>query len=122
MQDYIDINKCAECQGKCCKSIYLIDLEGGIRPHTLSMDEWIEQWEKEFINSGAADLNIKPVFNPIIVHNYNGEFDRKMMEKKGINTFACKYLGKNGCLLPRLNRPSICNSYDCDISKWNPKK
>lgn len=122
MKEYIDKNKCAECGGKCCNAIYLSRLDGGTMPEDVYFEEWLDQWEKEFINSGAADSDIKPIFNPHIVHLASNRAMRDSLARNGINPFACKYLGKNGCVLPRHHRPQVCNTYNCEDAKWDARK
>jgi Fe-S-cluster containining protein len=124
VQDYIDTNKCTKCGGKCCNAIYLSQSEGGTRPDSIYFEEWLDQWEEEFRNSGAIDCGIKPNFDPSVVHMNCAESEtmREKLKRDGINPNSCKYLGKRGCVLPRIHRPRVCNTYNCENAKWDARK
>ncbi|MCK9434982.1 MAG: hypothetical protein M0R32_09240 [Candidatus Cloacimonetes bacterium] len=117
MIDIIDAEKCRRCGGKCCR-IYASVIDGGTRPLDVWFEEWCESWDEQFIESGAFDV-LPPQFEPLDVHRSGNEHMWDELIAKGIDPEACKYLGVNGCLLPRKNRPKACREYMCkeELSK-----
>lgn len=110
IKEVIDLDRCRKCGGRCC----LIYLEIN-RPETVYFEDWVNDWDLDFKESGAN--RFKPFFNPLYVHMNDNEHVRKTLRSKGINPNACQYLGKNGCIIPRENRPKRCREYMCQGEK-----
>ena len=111
MNEKIDIVKCQNCGGKCCK-IYPSIMDGGIRPLDQWFDEWCQNWDEQFSESGAFDI-MPPLFDPLEVFQDRNKHMLAELKSNGIDPDFCKYHGRSGCLLPRENRPVICREYMC---------
>ena len=112
VSDKIDAEKCRACGGKCCR-IYASIEEGGIRSLNMWFDEWCQAWDERFEESGAFKV-MTPLFEPLDVHMTGNEHMLDELKSKGIDPDCCKYLGPEGCLLPRENRPDVCREYMCE--------
>ena len=71
------------------------------------------------MESGALNA-ISPQFEPLEVHKSGNEHMIDELKSRGIDPEYCKYLGVDGCLLPRDKRPKACREYMCE--KENKEK
>jgi hypothetical protein len=106
MVEHRDIQRCTECGGSCCKTIY-----ANISSQK-EMEEWILMWEEE-IEAAKGDCKIEPIFDPMFVHQEGNEHWAYILESKGLDPYGCQYLGHDGCILPWENRPMSCKQYRC---------
>ncbi len=114
--EYSNPEKCAACGGKCCL-IYLSCEEGGTMPTMV----WFEEWCCGF-HEHSDRYGVKPLFDPLEVFMSGNEHMLKELKTKGINPYACNYLGPNGCIIPWPNRPTICKEYRCNKWEESPSK
>ena len=112
VKDNVDREKCSRCGGECCR-IYTRVLDGGVMPSEAWFEEWVGHWDEAFEASGAK-LVASPLFDPLLVHLAGNEGMLDDLTARGIDPHACQYLGKDGCLLPRGNRPRACREFLCE--------
>ncbi len=110
--EYYNPEVCEQCGGECCL-IYLSCENGGSYP---SGQYWFEEWCDGF-HENADQYGVEPLFHPLIVHMSDNEWMINELVERGINAYACQYLGSTGCLIPRENRPSHCKEYACEKLK-----
>jgi hypothetical protein len=110
-EHYKDTERCTKCGGKCCR-IYLSCHEGGARPINTWFEEWVEQWDQEFEDCGIT-AEYEPLFDPLVVHHGGNEHMIDELICKGIDPWGCKYLLKDGCMIPWEKRPNTCKEYRC---------
>lgn len=106
---YRNTNKCTTCRGECCY-LYLDPDIGGSRDPEMWFEDWCLIFEEETKNCG-----VEPLFDPLIVHLTGNEYMIKELMMKGINPYACQYLGLNGCRIPWDKRPEVCREWKCEL-------
>ena len=103
---YRDPERCRKCGGFCC-FIYI----GGSSEDVFRA--WVKQLDDDFARTGADKT--PPLFDSLEAH-FN-ESVRKEVIARGLNPDQCKYLGKEGCILPWDVRPLCCREHRCNAWK-----
>jgi len=98
---------CKLCRGDCCR-IY--------DPTRLPKGKSIGEWSDEF-HQFREGYGVLPLFIPEIVHHRTNAHLLEILREKGIDPFACEYLGPEGCLIAWDNRPGQCIAYRCPTFK-----
>ena len=134
--EYIDVNRCASCGGKCCQ-LYTRRCEGGqmlddihyandnILDDTQNFDYYFKHsvW---YIQRNRFD--VEPQYNVLEAYSawidsyiYDDSSDRKMkalrclkeLNERGINMGYCAYWTKKGCIISWEKRPADCKEHRC---------
>ena len=96
-----DPERCTKCGGECCF------LYTGANDDNFK--DWTKQLDGYFIETGAD--KIPPVFDQVEAH-FNKDLRERLMAQ-GINPDRCRYLGKEGRVLPWDLRPKCCREFMC---------
>jgi Fe-S-cluster containining protein len=108
-----DFEKCRRCGGTCCR-IYADEN----RNPDVYFEDLVVNFHHEFYENPEF-YGVKPNFDPLIVHKNGNEHMIKELADKGIDAFACQFLGPQGCSISWEKRPALCKSYKCP--EWDLK-
>jgi Fe-S-cluster containining protein len=109
MKEKVDLDRCRKCGGQCCR-IYS-RLIGNMSE--IAFSDWVMDWDMEFEDLHASRY-AEPSFIPLMVHMNENQHLLGRLIAKGIDPYACQYLGPDGCRLPREHRPQRCREYMCE--------
>jgi len=113
MAAYRNVETCHTCpeekRRRCCR-IYDND-DDGIRDKSVWFDEWCENFHTPQMR---GSYGMEPLFDPLVVHMTGNEHMMRELEAKGVDPYACEYLGPSGCRIPWKKRPLICKLWKCD--------
>lgn len=105
MPEYRDPERCTRCGGKCCR----IYIDGQWEPWKIFIEEWASTFHED-----SEWYDVPPMFDPIIIHKNGNEYMIDELKARGINPYACQYLGPEGCLITWERRPKKCRTYRCE--------
>ncbi len=129
-KEYFPNEICSACGGKSCHiytsgSLEQIDpLNSNHRNKTrIYHDDW-NSFRKFCLTlfKHSVITKIAPLFNPLEIHKNGNEHMITELIERNINPYACQFLGEEGCLLPRNERPQQCNKFACEKLKKSSTK